>query len=120
MCYLGDVGLRCEANHDVQLLQFNIDWVIVLYKENLHLVFQDLWTKKGHQQFKNSTEMYNATVMQLVLGPCKCLSIKNSEENFSYRLCTMRFMFLSATYCNSGSAERRVTSGGASFFSRVP
>lgn len=46
MCYLGDVGLRCQANHDVQLLQFDIDWVIVLDKEDLHLVFQDLWAIK--------------------------------------------------------------------------
>lgn len=45
MCYLGDVSLRCEADHDVQLLQLHIDWVIVLHKENLHLVFQDLWAK---------------------------------------------------------------------------
>lgn len=52
MCYcsrcvhLGDVGLRRQANHDVQLLQFDIDWVIVLDKEDLHLVFQDLWAIK--------------------------------------------------------------------------
>lgn len=46
VCYLGDVGLRCQANHDVQLLQFDIDWVIVLDKEDLHLVFQDLWAIK--------------------------------------------------------------------------
>lgn len=46
VCYLGDVGLRRQANHDVQLLQFDIDWVIVLDKEDLHLVFQDLWAIK--------------------------------------------------------------------------
>lgn len=44
--YLGYVSLRCQADHDVQLLQFDIDWVVVLHKENLHFVFEDLRAKK--------------------------------------------------------------------------
>lgn len=34
------------------------------------------------------------------------------------RLCTIRLMFLNATYCISGSAESSVTSGGAIFLQR--
>lgn len=52
MKYLRDVCLRCKANHDVQLLQFDIDWVIVLYEENLHLVFQDLRPKRRRGEKK--------------------------------------------------------------------
>lgn len=40
--YLGDVGLRGQAYHDVQFLQFHIDRVVVLYKEHLDLLLQDL------------------------------------------------------------------------------
>ena len=37
----------------------------------------------------------------------------------SYLFCTIRLIFLSATYCISGSADRRVTRGGASFLIRL-
>ena len=38
----------------------------------------------------------------------------------SGRFCTMRLMFLSATYCTSGSDDSSVTSGGASFSDGEP
>ncbi len=31
--YLGDVGMRGQADHDIQFLQFDIDGVIVLDKK---------------------------------------------------------------------------------------
>lgn len=40
--YLGNVGLRGQADHDVQFLQFHIDRVVVLDKEHLDLLLQDL------------------------------------------------------------------------------
>ena len=39
---LGDVGLVGEADHDVQLLQFDVDRVVILDEEHFHLVFQDI------------------------------------------------------------------------------
>lgn len=35
--------MRGQANHDVQFLQFDIDGVIVLHKEHLDLLLQNLW-----------------------------------------------------------------------------
>lgn len=46
--YLGNVGLRGQADHDVQFLQFDIDWVVVLDKEHLDLLLQDL--RPAHKQ----------------------------------------------------------------------
>ena len=40
--YLGDVGLRGQADHDVQLLQLDVDGVVVLHEEHLDLLLQDL------------------------------------------------------------------------------
>lgn len=40
--YLSDVGLRGQADHDVQFLQFHIDGVVVLDKEDFDLLLQDL------------------------------------------------------------------------------
>lgn len=40
--YLGDVGLRGQADHDVQFLQFHIYRVVVLDEEHLDLLLQDL------------------------------------------------------------------------------
>lgn len=54
LCYLGNVGLRCQANHDVQLLQFDIDRIVVLDKENLHFVLQDLWAEKFCKKAKSN------------------------------------------------------------------
>ena len=39
---LGDVGLASEPDHDVQLLQLDVDGVVVLDKEHLHLVLEDV------------------------------------------------------------------------------
>ena len=46
---IGNVGRGGQANHDVQLLQFHIDGVIVLDKEHLDVLFQDLWPEVGRQ-----------------------------------------------------------------------
>lgn len=40
--YLSNVSLRGQADHDVQFLQFHIDWVVVLNKEHFDLLLQDL------------------------------------------------------------------------------
>ena len=37
--HLGDVRLVSEADHDVELLQLHVDWIVVLNEENFHLVF---------------------------------------------------------------------------------
>ena len=39
---LGDVGLTGQPDHDVQLLQLDVDRVVVLHEEDLHLVFEDV------------------------------------------------------------------------------
>ena len=46
---IGNVGRGGQANHDVQLLQFHIDGVIVLDKEHLDVLFQDLGPEVGKQ-----------------------------------------------------------------------
>lgn len=48
--YLGNVGLRGQADHDVQFLQFHIDRVVVLDKEHFDLLLQDLGP--AHEQHK--------------------------------------------------------------------
>ncbi len=40
--YLCNVGLRGQADHDVQFLQFHIDRVVVFNKEHFDLLLQDL------------------------------------------------------------------------------
>ena len=39
---LGDVCLTGQSDHNVQFLQLDVDWVVVLHKEHLHLVFEDV------------------------------------------------------------------------------
>lgn len=46
--YLGNVSLRGQADHDVQFLQFHIDWVVVLDKEHLDLLLQNLRPAHKH------------------------------------------------------------------------
>lgn len=75
------------------------------------------------QQVRKKTE--SVQLMQLIIirvGRAQAILNKPSTKwsVYFYRLCTMRLMFLRATYCSSGSAESRVTSGGASFFNKVP
>lgn len=38
---LGNVGLRSQADHDVQFLQLDIDGVVVLHEEHLDFLLQD-------------------------------------------------------------------------------
>ena len=40
--HLGDVVVVGEADHDVELLELDVDGVVVLDEEDLHLVLQDL------------------------------------------------------------------------------
>ena len=42
MLVLGDVGLTGQSDHDVQLLQLDVDRVVILHEENLHLVLEDV------------------------------------------------------------------------------
>lgn len=42
MKYLGNVGMRGQADHNVQFLQLDVDGVIVLDKEHFDLLLQDL------------------------------------------------------------------------------
>jgi hypothetical protein len=39
---LGNVGLAGEPDHDVQLLQLDVDGIVVLDEEDLHLVLEDV------------------------------------------------------------------------------
>jgi hypothetical protein len=39
---LGNVGLAGESDHDVQLLQLDVDGIVVLDEEDLHLVLEDV------------------------------------------------------------------------------
>ena len=39
---MGNVGLAGKPDHDVQFLQLDVDGVVVLDKEDLHLVLEDL------------------------------------------------------------------------------
>jgi hypothetical protein len=41
--------LRRQADHDVQFLQLDIDGVVVLHKEHLHLMLQDLWAAQRNR-----------------------------------------------------------------------
>lgn len=41
---LCDVALGGETDHDVQLLQLDVDRVVVLDEEHFHLFFQDVWS----------------------------------------------------------------------------
>lgn len=47
--YLGDVGLRGQSDHDVQLLQLDINGVVVLHKEHFDLLLQDLGSDEREQ-----------------------------------------------------------------------
>lgn len=47
--YLGDVGLRGQSDHDVQLLQLDINGVVVLHKEHFDLLLQDLRSDEREQ-----------------------------------------------------------------------
>lgn len=49
VCHLGDVSLRCQADHYVQFLQLDVDGVVVLHKEHLHLMLQDLWAAQRNR-----------------------------------------------------------------------
>ena len=40
--HLGDVVVVGEADHDVKLLELDVDGVVVLDEEDFHLVLQDL------------------------------------------------------------------------------
>ena len=40
--YLGNVGLGGQSNHDIQLLQLDIDGIVVFDKEHLDFLLQDL------------------------------------------------------------------------------
>ena len=40
--HLGDVGLAGQSNHDIELLQLDVDWVVVLHEEDFHLVLEDV------------------------------------------------------------------------------
>ena len=40
--HLGDVGLAGQSDHDVELLQLDVDWVVVLHEEDFHLVLEDV------------------------------------------------------------------------------
>lgn len=40
--YLSNVGLGGQTNHDIQLLQLDIDGIIIFDKENLDFLLQDL------------------------------------------------------------------------------
>ena len=42
---LGNVGLVCQTNHDVEFLQFHVDWVVIFHKEYFHFMFQDVWAE---------------------------------------------------------------------------
>lgn len=46
--YLGNVGLRGQADHDVQFLQLHVDWVVILDKEYFNLLLQDLRPAKTY------------------------------------------------------------------------
>ena len=39
-----NVALRCEPDHDVQLLQLDVDGIVVLDEEDLHLVLENVST----------------------------------------------------------------------------
>jgi hypothetical protein len=39
---LGNVGLTGEPDHDVQLLQLDVDGIVVLDEEHLHLVLENV------------------------------------------------------------------------------
>ena len=59
---LGNVGLGSQADHDVQLLQFDIDGVVVLHKEHLHLMLQDLRPgRQGEGAIKGDTRSFTLT-----------------------------------------------------------
>ena len=52
--YLGNVGLRGQADHDVQFLQFHINWVVVFNKEHFDLLLEDLRPEhKRHNKTMN-------------------------------------------------------------------
>lgn len=66
--YLGNVGLRGQADHDVQFLQFHIYRVVVLDKEDFDLLLQDLrpvqkqhttYLTVGRQEFKGFTKKHD-------------------------------------------------------------
>lgn len=56
--YLGDVGMRGQADHDIQFLQFDIDGVIVLDKEHFDLLLQNL-RPTSRERLRLSQNIYN-------------------------------------------------------------
>lgn len=53
--YLGDVGLRGQADHDVQFLQFHVNWVVVFDKEHFDLLLEDLRPEHKQHNKNNSS-----------------------------------------------------------------
>ena len=44
---LGDVSLGGKADHDVQLLQLDVDWIIVFDEEHFHFMLQDVGPERS-------------------------------------------------------------------------
>jgi len=38
------VGLVGQSDHNIQLLQLHVDWIIILDKEDLQILFQHIWS----------------------------------------------------------------------------
>ena len=45
---IGNVGRGGQTNHDVKLLQFHVDGIVVLDKEHFDVFFQNLWPEVGN------------------------------------------------------------------------
>jgi hypothetical protein len=91
--HLSDVGLMGESNHDVQFFHLHIYRIVVLDEEDLHLLLENVRT-------------------EIAQGAMSDLSRVDDGAN---RFWTIRLMLRNATYWISGSADRSVTMGGASF-----
>jgi hypothetical protein len=104
--YLINIPIWGKLYHNLQLFHLDINWVIVLAKEDL---FPDILlsyrTRYVMINTNNNSERH------------KCITLISCASIVGL-FWTIRLMFLSATYWISGSADRSVTRGGAIFLQR--
>lgn len=56
---LSDVGSICESDHNVQLLEFDIDRIVVFDKKDLHFILENLWSLLNDQVNVSQSNVLN-------------------------------------------------------------
>lgn len=75
---LCNVPLVGQTDHDVQLLQFHVDRVVVFHEEHFHLMLEDVWSgKQGDSQRFSFTGTLQGDV---IYKDTKKIRLRKGEE----------------------------------------